>query len=50
MREIVEKLQAKRAQARAGGGAKRTASQHRKGKLTARERIELLVDEGSFEE
>ncbi|MCG6860410.1 MAG: methylmalonyl-CoA carboxyltransferase, partial [Chromatiaceae bacterium] len=50
MREIVEKLEATRALARAGGGEKRTAAQHRKGKLTARERIELLVDEGSFEE
>jgi len=50
MREIVEKLETKRALARAGGGEKRIAAQHRKGKLTARERIELLVDEGSFEE
>jgi propionyl-CoA carboxylase beta chain len=50
MREIVEKLEAKRALARAGGGERRIASQHSKGKLTARERIELLVDEGSFEE
>jgi propionyl-CoA carboxylase beta chain len=33
-----------------GGGAQRIAAQHRKGKLTARERIELLLDEGSFEE
>jgi len=50
MREIVEKLEEKRSLARAGGGASRIASQHRKGKLTARERIELLVDEDSFEE
>ncbi len=50
MREIVERLEEKRSLARAGGGEKRTASQHRKGKLTARERIELLVDAGSFEE
>ncbi len=40
----------RRAQARAGGGEKRVASQHAKGKLTARERIDLLLDEGSFEE
>eukprot|EP01035_Chromulina_nebulosa_P042957 gene42958-58170_t len=33
-----------------GGGEKRIASQHAKGKLTARERIDLLLDEGSFEE
>ncbi len=39
-----------RAKARLGGGEKRIASQHEKGKLTARERINLLLDEGSFEE
>ncbi|MDR2414288.1 MAG: acyl-CoA carboxylase subunit beta [Odoribacteraceae bacterium] len=39
-----------RVQAKQGGGEKRVASQHAKGKLTARERIELLLDEGSFEE
>jgi methylmalonyl-CoA decarboxylase subunit alpha len=39
-----------RAQAKLGGGAKRIASQHAKGKFTARERIEMLLDEGSFEE
>ena len=50
MQEILEKLEARRVQARAGGGEKRVASQHSKGKLTARERIELLLDEGSFEE
>jgi propionyl-CoA carboxylase beta chain len=50
MQEILEKLEARRVQARAGGGEKRVASQHAKGKLTARERIELLLDEGSFEE
>ncbi len=50
MKEIVEKLEARRAGARAGGGEKRTAQQHTRGKLTARERIELLLDEGSFEE
>lgn len=40
----------KREQAKLGGGQKRIDSQHKKGKLTARERIELLLDEGSFEE
>jgi propionyl-CoA carboxylase beta chain len=44
------KLTEKRAQSKLGGGEKRIESQHNKGKLTARERIELLVDEGSFHE
>jgi len=39
-----------REKARMGGGPKRIEAQHKKGKLTARERIELLLDEGSFEE
>jgi propionyl-CoA carboxylase beta chain len=43
-----EKLNRKRNEALAGGGEQRIASQHAKGKLTARERINLLVDEGSF--
>ncbi len=43
-------LEQNRSQAKLGGGAKRIESQHSKGKLTARERIELLLDEGSFEE
>ena len=50
MQDILEELDKRRAQARAGGGEKRIASQHAKGKLTARERIGLLLDEGSFEE
>ncbi|MDO4706419.1 MAG: carboxyl transferase domain-containing protein, partial [Comamonadaceae bacterium] len=50
MQDIVEKLREKRAQARMGGGQKRIDAQHAKGKLTARERIELLLDEGTFEE
>ncbi|MBC7769450.1 MAG: acyl-CoA carboxylase subunit beta [Phycisphaerales bacterium] len=50
MKNIIAALEAKREAARAGGGEKRMASQHAKGKLTARERIELLLDEGSFEE
>ncbi|MBV6424820.1 MAG: Propionyl-CoA carboxylase beta chain [Steroidobacteraceae bacterium] len=50
MHDINQQLEAKRARARLGGGEKRIAAQHAKGKLTARERIELLLDEGSFEE
>ena len=50
MQHILEELEKRRAQARAGGGPKRIASQHAKGKLTARERLDLLLDEGSFEE
>jgi propionyl-CoA carboxylase beta chain len=50
MKDILDELEARRAAARAGGGARRVAAQHAKGKLTARERIELLLDEGSFEE
>ncbi len=46
----IKKLVELRAQARLGGGQKRIDAQHEKGKLTARERIELLLDEGSFEE
>lgn len=43
-------LDAKIEEAKQGGGEKRIAAQHGKGKLTARERIDLLMDEGSFEE
>ncbi|AWJ91065.1 methylmalonyl-CoA carboxyltransferase (plasmid) [Azospirillum baldaniorum] len=50
MQEILAKLDAMRSGARLGGGEKRVAGQHAKGKLTARERIELFLDEGSFEE
>jgi propionyl-CoA carboxylase beta chain len=50
MLEILNKLEAKREEARLGGGEKRIAAQHAKGKLTARERLEVLLDEGSFEE
>ena len=50
MHDILQHLEKKRAQARLGGGEKRIAAQHAKGKLTARERLELLLDEGSFEE
>src|SRR3546814_18051081 len=50
MQTIVEQLGAKRDAARLGGGEKRIAAQHAKGKLTARERLDVLLDEGSFEE
>ncbi|MBB5205571.1 propionyl-CoA carboxylase beta chain [Inhella inkyongensis] len=50
MDDIQKMLESKRAAARLGGGEKRIAAQHGKGKLTARERLELLFDEGSFEE
>ncbi len=46
----LELLQQKKAEALLGGGIKRIASQHSKGKLTARERVELLLDPGTFEE
>lgn len=46
----INELIEKRAQARLGGGEKRIDAQHQKGKFTARERIEMLLDEGSFEE
>ena len=49
-REKVKELIALREQARLGGGEKRIESQHKKGKYTARERIAMLLDEGSFEE
>ncbi|HHP7240561.1 MAG TPA: acyl-CoA carboxylase subunit beta [Cyclobacteriaceae bacterium] len=48
--EKIKALVEKRQQARLGGGQKRIESQHAKGKFTARERIEMLLDEGSFEE
>ncbi|MBT3334635.1 MAG: acyl-CoA carboxylase subunit beta, partial [Rhodospirillaceae bacterium] len=50
MQDILRQLEAKREAARAGGGEKRIQAQHSKGKLTARERLELLLDPGSFEE
>jgi len=48
--EKINQLIKLREQAKLGGGEKRIASQHGKGKFTARERIEMLLDEGSFEE
>ncbi|MCW5672838.1 MAG: methylmalonyl-CoA carboxyltransferase, partial [Hydrogenophaga sp.] len=50
MQDILEQLERKRAAARLGGGEKRIAAQHAKGKLSARERLEVLLDEGTFEE
>ncbi len=50
MQDIIRRLDEKRAAAKLGGGQRRIDTQHAKGKLTARERIELLLDEGSFEE
>jgi len=50
MKDILTELESRRAQARLGGGERRIAAQHARGKLTARERLELLLDEGSFEE
>jgi propionyl-CoA carboxylase beta chain len=50
MRDILEQLEQRRSEARLGGGQKRIDAQHGKGKLTARERVEVLLDEGSFEE
>jgi propionyl-CoA carboxylase beta chain len=50
MKDILQELEDRRAAARLGGGQRRIDAQHAKGKLTARERIELLLDEGSFEE
>ena len=50
MQEIFRRLQEKREAARIGGGLKRVEAQHNKGKLTARERLDVLLDEGSFEE
>ena len=50
MKDILEQLEDLRAGARLGGGERRIAAQHSRGKLTARERIELLLDKDSFEE
>src|SRR5579863_1710559 len=50
MSDILKRLDQKRAAARAGGGKRRVEAQHAKGKLTARERLEVLLDPGSFEE
>ncbi|MBZ0213841.1 MAG: acyl-CoA carboxylase subunit beta, partial [Nitrospirae bacterium] len=50
MKDMIQQLERKREAARLGGGKARIAKQHAKGKLTARERLEILLDEDSFEE
>src|SRR6218665_1993326 len=50
MRAVLNEVEKRRAKARLGGGQKRIDAQHGKGKLTARERIDLLLDDGTFEE
>src|SRR5258706_2124132 len=50
MATTIEELEKRREAARQGGGAKRIAAQHAKGRLTARERVSVLLDPGSFEE
>src|ERR1043166_575560 len=50
MKHILDNLEERRAGAKLGGGEKRIEAQQARGKLTARERIELLLDKGSFEE
>ncbi len=50
MKKKLKELEDKIAEAKLGGGEERIKSQHKKGKLTARERIHFLLDEGSFEE
>jgi propionyl-CoA carboxylase beta chain len=50
MEDVITQLEEKRAKARLGGGRKRIDNQHKKGKLTARERIDLFLDDDSFEE
>ena len=50
MKDILEELELRRKKAKLGGGKKRVDAQHEKGKLTARERLEILLDQDSFEE
>ena len=50
MKHILDALEERRANARLGGGQARIDTQHKRGKLTARERIDLFLDHGSFEE
>lgn len=50
MNDLVDQLRTRRTNARLGGGQERITKQHAKGSMTARERIDLLVDKGSFEE
>ena len=48
--ERLEDLRRRKAQSEAGGGSQRIDSQHNRGKMTARERLEMLLDDGSFQE
>jgi propionyl-CoA carboxylase beta chain len=50
MNDILRRLEEKREAARLGGGKRRVEAQHARGKLTARERLDVLLDPGSFEE
>src|SRR6058998_4267721 len=50
MRDKLELLEKRRAEAELGGGEKRLKAQHEKGKLSARERLDLLLDDGTFVE
>src|SRR5262249_57101740 len=50
MKEVLQELERRRAETRLGGGPARIDAQHKRGKLTARERIGLLMDDSSFEE
>jgi propionyl-CoA carboxylase beta chain len=50
MATTIEELEARRRRAELGGGEARIAAQHKKGRLTARERLTVLLDPGSFEE
>jgi propionyl-CoA carboxylase beta chain len=50
MKQVIQDLDERRRKARLGGGEARIAAQHARGKLTARERVELLLDKNSFEE
>jgi propionyl-CoA carboxylase beta chain len=50
MKDVLAELERRREIARMGGGWARIEAQHKRGKLTARERIEIFLDEGSFEE
>ncbi|MEP4420460.1 MAG: carboxyl transferase domain-containing protein, partial [Nitratireductor sp.] len=50
MKEVLVELERRRSIARQGGGRERIDAQHKRGKLTARERIDIFLDEGSFEE
>ena len=50
MKKNLEELEIRKQAAKLGGGKNRIEKQHAKGKLTARERIEILIDEGTFEE